>query len=1302
MASARDENFLLAYRTFLLDLSAELSSNDLEKLKLASSDLIPRRKTEDVARGFELFDLLEQDGRITRENLSLLKKMLEAIRRADLAWKVQQFASDDANTPGNVGHGIALAKGSSNPVHAIALPPHLTMASDSLQQSQEHGPNKVQVTILASEWGSSKGGLSTINRELAIQLAKFPEVQITYFLPKCSEEDRKVALSHDIKILEAKRLPGYEDLEKLSFPPTHLEIDVIVGHGVKLGHQAQVIRNSHKCKWIQVIHTDPEELGMFKSYENPILRGEEKHNVEVELCEMADFVVAIGPKLAEAFRKYLRFCQKHQDVFDLTPGIFEEFVSVQHVPEDGKYCSVLVFGRGDAEDFTLKGFDIAAKAVAALPETSLMFVGAPDGKHEDIAKRLLEFGLPENRLRVRGYVKTREDLKRLFHEVDLVLMPSRTEGFGLTGLEALSAGLPVIVSKNSGFGEALSDVPFGSSFVIDSEDPNAWTAALKHIWNKKRQTRLYEAKVLRDSYGTKYGWSEQCEDLVKKMFNSVNDASAKEQTQILFTSESFPSSSVASLRTEDASCEPQMQSEAQSKLKRKSDDDHTSMEFDVSDGSASWERSTGNGPAVLQDDMEHDGIGDEPEKTLPFHDARNDTFGDVEYDGVGDEPEKTLPFHDARNHTFENQEAEIVGTSCVSAVSARLLSSSPSVSTFSATSGAQGRKSTPSTAKRSQGSKYTGTSSTRGPAPAQVSQSSARLQLIASEGPAPVRYVNFLAYGGYSVEILGGKHFKTPDGEFVEIKSGTQYEIHVKNSHPYGCNLDISIDGYDVGGWVVDGRQEITIERSAYEAKKFTFYRVKRAPKEAGIEPGRDENGLVKCVFTPEAFVGIPVIIPGSSQPLMVNFAPSARIGDLKTEIQRQLDKAPDPDQILSLNHKVLGNRTPVSDVIKTPGMIPQLIDDELDITIKVSTSEIINVRVRPSQAKVNDLMKQVETRLGVPIKDQKMYHEKTLLSDTPRSSLPLEVLCSSNPTVDVTIPEYIEITVENSHNGDLSTLKVDKEKPLSDLMTEIPSCRNLENNQEAVFHVNGRELSNVKDTDTLASLGIYSGSQLKVDVRVLFISVSITDLPGFSPGDRLDIRCNPEETFKDLLNHIQSRTNIEKIDGATFLMKGGIKMKGRIFDPTQDLGSLQDYGIEHRSSLAFRMTEPQTDEEYKRKRWMELEQEVSKREEECGFEGKGSRDIPYAQVGSSCVPLGFSSQGCVLTGKDPSWRTGGTTLQGHSTQHFVAADPINVDQSKKVELLLRLVAREDETDLEFPNDECTPLSTLYPSTVPE
>ena len=63
-------------------------------------------------------------------------------------------------------------------------------------------------------------------------------------------------------------------------------------------------------------------------------------------------------------------------------------------------------------------------------------------------------------------------------------------------------------------------------------------------------------------------------------------------------------------------------------------------------------------------------------------------------------------------------------------------------------------------------------------------QSSAKPPLRNHEGN--VQYVNFLVLYGYSVQIVGGKHFNTPEGEFVELKSGTQYKIRLKNSHPYG------------------------------------------------------------------------------------------------------------------------------------------------------------------------------------------------------------------------------------------------------------------------------------------------------------------------------------------------------------------------------------------------------------------------------------------------------------------------------------------------------------------------------------
>ena len=67
---------------------------------------------------------------------------------------------------------------------------------------------------------------------------------------------------------------------------------------------------------------------MFKCYENRISKGVQKRQVEVELCQMADLVVGVGPKQTEAFRKYLA-SKKDQDIFELTPGVFAHFTCVE-------------------------------------------------------------------------------------------------------------------------------------------------------------------------------------------------------------------------------------------------------------------------------------------------------------------------------------------------------------------------------------------------------------------------------------------------------------------------------------------------------------------------------------------------------------------------------------------------------------------------------------------------------------------------------------------------------------------------------------------------------------------------------------------------------------------------------------------------------------------------------------------------------------------------------------------------------------------------------------------------------------
>ena len=372
---------------------------------------------------------------------------------------------------------------------------------------------------MSTEWkASSNGDLTTINRELAIQMAKHPNVEVSVFLPQCSEEDKRDADSYNVKLIEAVKLSGFEPVDWLASPPDGHAMDCVLGHGVALGRLIPLIKknpNYSHCKWIQVVHTAPEEIGMYKN----ISEGQQMQQTEIELCKMADQVVTIGPKLTDAYRYQLR----NQDVFNLTPSILTEFLDVQQASDDRRTFCVLVIESGDSEDFYVKGYDIAGKAIANLKDKSyqLRFASKQRGKEDELADKLLQCGIGRNQLIICSFDENRETLANLFSVVNIAILPSKTEGFGLSALEALSAGLPVLVSGNSGIAEALREVPNGSQCIVDSEDPADWARAIKAVRNKKRNVRLAEAKILRGNYLQQFSWEEPCDLLVKRMCNLV-------------------------------------------------------------------------------------------------------------------------------------------------------------------------------------------------------------------------------------------------------------------------------------------------------------------------------------------------------------------------------------------------------------------------------------------------------------------------------------------------------------------------------------------------------------------------------------------------------------------------------------------------------------------------------------------------------------------------------------------------------------------------------------------------------------
>ena len=386
----------------------------------------------------------------------------------------------------------------------------------------------LHVTLLAGEWSSSAGGLSTINRELAIYLSNHSAVKVSLLVPEgaCNDEEKNEAHKYGITVVEAQRRVAFDRLDWLNSPPKDHSMDIVIGHGVKLGRQVQFIRDSApcpNCKWVQVVHTAPEDLSRYKGYSDPISKGETKHESEVELCKLADLVVPVGPRLKGAYTSYLLRCKSDQDVLSITPGLFQrefgDLVAKHHPYKDGEF-KVLLFGRGDHEDFELKGYNIAAQAFTDQRLKNkpyhLIFVGAPERKQEEVRRSLLQCGIADAQLTVRKFIQSRDKVKDLLCEADLAIMPSKSEGFGLVALEALSAGLPILVGSRSGFARALENVPHGNACIVNSDDPAEWAKEIEAV-RMRHGMRLQEIESVRASYGKIYSWQEQCETFVNRM-----------------------------------------------------------------------------------------------------------------------------------------------------------------------------------------------------------------------------------------------------------------------------------------------------------------------------------------------------------------------------------------------------------------------------------------------------------------------------------------------------------------------------------------------------------------------------------------------------------------------------------------------------------------------------------------------------------------------------------------------------------------------------------------------------------------
>jgi D-inositol-3-phosphate glycosyltransferase len=231
-------------------------------------------------------------------------------------------------------------------------------------------------------------------------------------------------------------------------------------------------------------------------------------DAEAQIVGCADVVVASGP--AEAGQLVALVGADPDRVEIVAPGVDHAFFSPGD--RDGARAAVglspgpvlLFVGRIQP----LKRLDVAVAALAELrdPSATLVVVGGASGS--DGARTLASVQTTADALGVADQIRwvppqPHHLLSTWYRSADVVVVPSRSESFGLVALEAAACGRPVVASAVGGLTEIIDDGVTGH--LVDGDDPADHAARIVALLaDPQAARRMGEAAALRSRQST---WS---------------------------------------------------------------------------------------------------------------------------------------------------------------------------------------------------------------------------------------------------------------------------------------------------------------------------------------------------------------------------------------------------------------------------------------------------------------------------------------------------------------------------------------------------------------------------------------------------------------------------------------------------------------------------------------------------------------------------------------------------------------------------------------------------------------------------
>ncbi len=187
------------------------------------------------------------------------------------------------------------------------------------------------------------------------------------------------------------------------------------------------------------------------------------YDIERMGLEAADAVIAVSYYTRNTIRKHHGIPE--EKILVVHNGVYPKAVSQSYRRAKGWPAKVVLFlGRITFQKGPDYFVEAAAKVVPHVPDVLFVMAGAGDMLPRMI-DRVYELGIAEN-FYFPGFLQGSE-VEEMFSAADLYVMPSVSEPFGISALEAISFDTPVIISRQSGVSEVLGHALKADFWDID-------------------------------------------------------------------------------------------------------------------------------------------------------------------------------------------------------------------------------------------------------------------------------------------------------------------------------------------------------------------------------------------------------------------------------------------------------------------------------------------------------------------------------------------------------------------------------------------------------------------------------------------------------------------------------------------------------------------------------------------------------------------------------------------------------------------------------------------------------------------